>query len=221
MCLSANSRAVNGRAALTTLEMNIIKWRTLRSGWTKREFYAELALLVTIVGAGAGVVSAWRSGTTLSQILAPVRQSPTRTAFSPSSDPRTKQYNGTEASQSSTPDSPRNSTQPVVSSPSDIVSRQKQVCGEWLSATSRKLYNFICRGQDSFDIYEISDRGQNKYGTGKITEGGSIEAEILVLPMNRKAYLKLTPSADGRKLEGPWHGDDPRESGLLIFYKTK
>jgi hypothetical protein len=41
------------------------------------------------------------------------------------------------------------------------------------------------------------------------------------LTKNRMAYLKLRLSTDGQKMEGSWHGDDPRETGLLTFHKIQ
>jgi hypothetical protein len=100
------------------------------------------------------------------------------------------------------------------------LTEQESICGMWLSETSRKQYNFVCQGQNLFEIYEVGDQGLNKNGSGKIFEGGDVEADILSLTKNRKAHLKLRLSNDGRKMEGSWRGDDPRESGQLTFHRT-
>lgn len=96
---------------------------------------------------------------------------------------------------------------------------QPNVCGTWVSATSQKRYDFVCQGQGSFEIYEISDKGLNKNGSGKLTEEGNVEADLLSMPKNRRAYLRLRLSADGRRMEGSWQGEDPRESGQLMFHR--
>lgn len=97
---------------------------------------------------------------------------------------------------------------------------QTNVCGTWISATSRKRYDFVCQGQGSFEIYEVSDKGLSKNGSGKLTEDGSVEADLLSMPKNRRARLKLRISADGRRMEGSWQGEDPRESGQLMFQRV-
>jgi hypothetical protein len=106
---------------------------------------------------------------------------------------------------------------PVATSTSMTASSRKHVCGAWRSDGSRKQYDFVCNGPNSFEIYEVSGQALNKNGSGKLTEEGDIEADLTSFPKNRKAYLKLSVSADGQKLEGTWRGDDPRESGRLMF----
>src|SRR5215470_5951756 len=97
--------------------------------------------------------------------------------------------------------------------------RQSNVCGTWVSASSGKRYDFVCQGQGAFEIYEISDQGLSKNGSGKLTEEGIVEADLLSMPKNRIAHLRLGLSADGRSMEGAWHGDDPRESGQLMLQR--
>lgn len=123
-------------------------------------------------------------------------------------------YEGLKTQTSATPapiPKPAPKTEPLQSQPN--------VCGTWASATSRKRYDFVCQGQGSFEIYEVSDKGLSKNGSGRLTEEGNVEADILSMPKNRKAHLRLKLSADGRRMEGPWWGDDPRESGQLTFYR--
>jgi hypothetical protein len=97
---------------------------------------------------------------------------------------------------------------------------QHTVCGTWVSATSRKRYDFVCQGEGSFEIYEVSASGLDKNGTGKLTEEGNVEADLLSKPKNRSAHLRLKLSADGSRMEGSWQGKDPRESGQLMFYRV-
>lgn len=96
---------------------------------------------------------------------------------------------------------------------------QRNVCGTWVSATSRKRYDFVCLGQGSFEIYEVSDQGLSKNGSGKLIED-NVEAELLSMPKSRRAHLRLKLSADGLRMEGSWQGDDPRESGQLMFHRA-
>jgi hypothetical protein len=99
------------------------------------------------------------------------------------------------------------------------VAPQSSICGLWQSETSNKRYNFICQSQNFFEIYEVSgDQGLAKVGSGTFY-GDNIEADYFSITKGRSAKLKLKMSADGRKLEGPLQGKDPRESGWLIFHK--
>lgn len=97
---------------------------------------------------------------------------------------------------------------------------QRTVCGTWVSETSRKRYDFVCQGQGFFEIYEVSDKGLNKNGSGKLIEGDNVEVELLSMPKNRRAHLKLKLSSDGLRMEGSWRGDDPREYGQLLFHRV-
>jgi len=90
----------------------------------------------------------------------------------------------------------------------------------WLSETSHKQYNFACKGHDSFEIYEISDQGLTKVGTGKIIDDGNLEADFHVLKKKRWAHLQLKLSPDGQKMEGPYHGSDSGEHGWLTFHRV-
>ncbi len=157
--------------------------------WSKTKFYTGVALITMLLGIG-------------------IQASLVPTAWWPILFPAPTERPG-----------PQSSPVPVTISSANPLVRQQNVCGVWLSETSRKRYNFICQAQDSFEIYEISDQGLNKNGSGKLTEDGNIEAEFLSLPKNRRAHLKLRLSADGRKMEGSWQGDDPRESGRLLFHR--
>ena len=93
------------------------------------------------------------------------------------------------------------------------------VCGTWVSATSRKRYDFVCQGQGAFVIYEVTDKGISKNGWGRLMEEGNVEADLQSMPKNRKAHLRLKLSTDGRSMEGSWQGDDPREFGQLMFHR--
>lgn len=96
---------------------------------------------------------------------------------------------------------------------------QRTACGSWFSNTSQKKYKFICRDQNSFDVYQVnSDLDITKVGSGDAV-GDIIDAKLVVPEKGRKAYLQLQLSTDGQRMEGRWHGDDPRESGLLKFQK--
>lgn len=120
------------------------------------------------------------------------------------------------------PESPvtQNTTTPVVSHPVAAAEVRQSVCGEWLSSTSRKQYNFVCQGKDSFEIYEVGAQGLNKTGSGKLSPGGDIDADILSTPKNRRAHLRLRLSPDGRTMDGSWQGEDLRESGQLMFHRV-
>lgn len=119
--------------------------------------------------------------------------------------------------------------QPTVSSPpSHAVATlpsgrdaltSKLVCAEWLSESSGRRYNFICQDQTSFDIYENRGGLLTKVGSGRLVEDGSLEADIRVAEKDRLAHLRLRLSSDGQKIEGSFHGDDPRESGHLVFHR--
>lgn len=123
-------------------------------------------------------------------------------------------YEPPKAKTTVTPDTrqPEPKTNPLPS--------QHTVCGAWISVTSRKRYDFVCGGGGSFEIYEVTDKGLSKNGWGKLTEGGAVEADLVSMPKNRKAHLRLRLSPDGRRMDGSWQGDDPRESGNLIFQRV-
>jgi hypothetical protein len=165
-----------------------------QSDWTRTKMYAVIIAATAIVVAGAAFYQAWRLvPPPLPPHGGPVVQHSPTPAVTPSAAP--------------TP------------SPTQVA-RRPNVCGVWLSETSQKKYDFVCQGEDFFEIYEVGEAGANKTGTGKITGEGSVEADLLSLPKKRRAQLKLTLSADGRKLEGSWQGEDPRESGRLMFHKV-
>lgn len=109
-------------------------------------------------------------------------------------------------------------TVPPIAGPSTNPSDKKQgICGGW--HTAHRQYNFVCQGQTSFEIYEGGDQGMIRRGSGRITSSGAIEADLFSSAKNRTGHLILNLSADGESLEGPWHGDDPRETGRLEFRK--
>lgn len=176
------------------------------SDWTKTKVYAGVMLLATFVGAGVQVLlvpPAWWP------IFRPPNQGQNeRTAQGP-----TSQEPEQVPPQQSSP-------MPVVKQPAGQTSPQQKVCGVWLSTTSQKRYNFVCQGNDSFEIYEVTSQGANKNGSGKLTGDGNVEASLLASPKNRWAHMKLRLSDDGQRLQGSWRGDDPRESGQLMFYRV-
>lgn len=159
--------------------------------WTKKKFYALILLLAVLIGA-------------LAQALVVPPDWKSLSVGSPAQEPAV-----------------HNSGSPVGTPSSAPVVGQLDVCGVWLSETSGKRYNFICKGQDAFEIYEVSAQGVAKNGAGTLTQENTVEASLLSLPKNRMAYLKLRLSADGRSMEGAWRGDDPREAGQLIFYRVQ
>lgn len=96
----------------------------------------------------------------------------------------------------------------------------QNICGVWLSETSHKQYNFVCKEHGSVEIYEISNQGLARVGAGKITEAGNLEADFHVQTKNRWARLQLKLSPDGQTMEGSYHGTDPREAGRLTFHRV-
>jgi hypothetical protein len=113
----------------------------------------------------------------------------------------------------------QNPPPPPPNLPINVLEPRQNVCGEWLSATSRKQYNFVCQDKDSFEIYETGNQGLNKTGSGKVSAGGDVSADLFSSPKNRRAHLRLRLSPDGRTMDGSWQGEDPRESGQLIFHR--
>lgn len=157
--------------------------------WNKTKLCAVVAILTLLVGV-AMVPPAWWPILFSQPNQSPVGQSP--------------------------PQPPPNSP---VSTPVVNVEQWQSVCGEWVSTTSRKQYNFVCQGKESFEIYEMAAQGLSKTGSGKISPEGGVAAYLLSSPKNRKAHLRLRLSADGRTMAGSWQGDDPRESGRLMFLR--
>ena len=160
--------------------------------WTKTRTYASLALLATFITAGAAGLTA------ISRSFWPERPA--------IQDQSAIQDQQREKAPSQARDN----------------ALQQMVCKEWSSATSGKRYNFVCNGADSIDVYEVTSQGNKKVGAGKFTSDRRVEVELMVQPNNkraplRRAHLNLTPSPDGKKLEGPMKGDDPREVGQLTF----
>jgi hypothetical protein len=164
-----------------------------QSYWTTSKPYAVLTVLAALVAAGAAFYQAWKLAPTPPSIQEQIVRDSPKPVATPLAVP----------TPSATP-----------------IARRQNVCGVWLSITSQKKYNFVCNDQGLFEIYEVSENGSNKTGTGKITDDGSVEADLLSLAKKRKAQLKLRLSADGRMMEGSWRGDDPRESGRLTFQKV-
>lgn len=113
---------------------------------------------------------------------------------------------------------PTPKSSPIATPPQSIP--QSSICGLWRSETSGKQYNFICRTQNFFEIYEVSsDQGLTKVGSGTIN-GEVVDASYFSTAKRRSAKLELKISADGQTLEGTMKGQDPRESGWLIFHKV-
>jgi len=110
---------------------------------------------------------------------------------------------------------------PTPTPPPVSRTNQQTACGSWLSNTSRKKYKFICRDQNSFDVYQVnSNLDLTKVGSGDAV-GDAIDAKLVIPERGRNAYLQLQLSNDGQRMEGRWHGDDPRESGVLKFQKIQ
>lgn len=97
---------------------------------------------------------------------------------------------------------------------------RQDVCGTWQSQTSQKHYNFVCRSEGLFEVYEVGNGVLIRAGSGKVNADGSVEADLVSPAKNRKGHWKLKLSPDGRIMQGPWYGDDPREFGQLTFYKA-
>lgn len=97
---------------------------------------------------------------------------------------------------------------------------QPNICGVWLSETSHKQYNFVCKEHDSVEIYEIGNQGLTRVGAGKISGDGNLEADFHVLTKDRWAHLQLKLSPDGQTMEGSYQGRDQRESGRLTFHRV-
>ena len=95
------------------------------------------------------------------------------------------------------------------------------VCGVWRSETSNKLYKYDCLNKSVFDVYELRGKVLDRTGSGQITEEGTVEADIVSMPKNRRARLWLRLAPDGRTMSGSWRGDDPQESGALVFYRIE
>lgn len=157
--------------------------------WTKTKFYVLIMLLAVLIGA-------------LAQALMVPPAWKLWSVDSPAQGPTVQ-----------------NSASLVATPTSSYVVGQSNVCGVWRSTTSGKRYKFVCKGQDSFEIYEVSAQEVTKSGSGTLTKENNVEASLLSVPKNRMAYLKLRLSADGSSMEGSWRGDDPRESGRLVFHR--
>ena len=99
------------------------------------------------------------------------------------------------------------------------ISLKRNICGRWQSQTSQKYYNVICASDGLFEVYETTEAGLVKTGSGSVTDDGAVEAEMISPSKNRKGHWRLKLSSDGHSMKGPWHGDDPRESGELNFEK--
>lgn len=94
-------------------------------------------------------------------------------------------------------------------------------CGLWQSKFSGKRYTLICQSMDSFELYENDPKqGLIKVGTGTFKQE-RVEADMIVIGKNRRAHLELTLSNDGKELKGSFHGEDPIETGSVIFQKVE
>src|SRR5947207_592939 len=51
------------------------------------------------------------------------------------------------------------SEQPVANIPSPSHTKQNDVCGVWVSATSQKQYDFVCQERDVFQVRQINGQG--------------------------------------------------------------
>lgn len=109
---------------------------------------------------------------------------------------------------------------PATPPPATTSVNGQNICGVWLSETSHKQYDFVCKEQGSVEIYEISNQGLTRVGAGKITEAGNLEADFHVQTKNRWARLQLKLSPDGQTMEGSYHGSDLREVGRLTFHRV-
>ncbi len=122
-----------------------------------------------------------------------------------------------------TPDLTLRREVPAVPEPSVMprpTGSERDICGEWLSETSQRQYNFVCNGEGVFDVYEVSDGGMKKSGSGRVIGDGSIEADLVSQTKNRKGHWTLKISSDRRMMQGPWYGEDPREFGHLTLRKV-
>lgn len=110
-------------------------------------------------------------------------------------------------------------TDPAAASVPPVAS--STVCGRWRSSTSQKNYLFVCKGESSFQIREISGDDQANAGAGNIRQNGKVEADLLIAKKDRTAHLRLQLSDDGQRLVGTWYGDNQNESGTLSFYRVE
>lgn len=189
-------------------KMKTRKRQAPQRDWTKTLPYAFLVLLATLTSAGVGAYA-----TIISiHVSRQQREAPGPTP-SPTPTPT--------ASPSATPEpSPRN---PITTSD---LARQQKICSEWISSSSGKRYNFVCRGRDTFEVYVVGVHGSERIGSGTILEDNSVESDVKISPRNKQAlprnsHWKLKPSADGKKLEGVHSGDDPRETFPLRLRRAQ
>lgn len=168
---------------------------TPQISWTTTKPYAVIIALGTIIMAGAAFYEAWRHWG-----LTPASETPAMVPVALGS--------------------PTPSASPALTATPALATKHQNICGTWLSSSSHKKYNFVCHGEGFFEIYEVSEGGANKTGTGKITDDGSVEADLISLEKNRKAQLRLRLSTNGQMMDGSWRGEDPRESGRLTFQKV-
>jgi hypothetical protein len=167
--------------------------------WTKGKKYAVITLVVAVFAAIAQalvVPPAWIQANSSSSTPTSANSNPSVTA-------------------------PPVTTPPVMELPVTPIPKQQNICGVWLSLTSRKQYNFVCQDQDAFVIYEVSDQQLIQNGSGTLTNNGDVKARLFLSNKKRTAHISLRLSPDGQKMEGSWRGDDPRESGALMFHKVK
>jgi hypothetical protein len=177
--------------------------RKSQSEWT---IYAVITLVLLSIGA---ISQAFQSFKNPSQTQNPVTQNPSPPVASP-----------TPLSHKVIEPKRPEPEQPIVSVPSPTPKRRSDICGVWVSATSQKQYEFVCQEPDVFQVRQINGQGLKNRGSGKVTEDGKIEADLFILPKERTAHLSLQLSPDGQKIEGTWHGDDPKiESGQLTFHR--
>jgi hypothetical protein len=110
---------------------------------------------------------------------------------------------------------PQPSPPPPPVEPAD----NQALCGQWQSLTSGKRYNFVCRGTDSFEIYEIVPGSVPvRVGFGRVIKR-NVDVNFISREKGRTAILTLRLSDDAQTLEGIMEGVDERERGRLTFRK--
>ena len=139
------------------------------------------------------------------------------------------------------PVAPSETPAPVFASSGEEHLRVPEVCGAWKSVTSRKTYEFRCRGNGSFDVYELGQRigegvqigdsvtatvsilvtkSQDTHQTGTTQDGVKVEVYVhSEQSASRPALfrMRLNPQGD---LVGTFRGTDPRENGDIRFIRV-
>jgi hypothetical protein len=187
--------------------------------WT---VYAVITLLFLLISAASQALLVppawWKLPQNTSQTQEPVAQSPTQPVADPSSPSREATEPKRLDSEKPAANPPAN--QPSANPPAPPHAKRSDVCGAWLSETSQKQYDFVCHGQGTLQVRQVSGAGLKNTGVGTFTDDGRIEADLMILPKNRTAHLSLKLSPDGQKIVGVWHGDDHDEHGDLTFRRV-